>query len=108
MLRRSLASRACNRVAPDAVETEASVAADDDEDQAAAQDGQTSNDEGKKASGNAIKVTHDTPLGSKGDGADQLIKTFGIPRGGDDRALRAFRRVWPCCAPGVNSRMESI
>jgi hypothetical protein len=78
MLRRSLASRACNRVAPDAVETEASVAADDDEDQAAAQDGQTSNDEGKKASGNAIKVTHDTPLGSKRHGANQLIKTFGI------------------------------
>jgi hypothetical protein len=52
--------------------------ADDDDDQAAAQDGQTSDDDGEEASGNAIKVTHDTPLGSKRDGADQLIKTFGI------------------------------
>jgi hypothetical protein len=56
---------------------EASVA-DDDDDQAAAQNRQTSDDDGEEASGNAIKVTHDTPLGSKGDGADQLIKTFGI------------------------------
>ena len=52
--------------------------ADDDDDQAAAQEGQTSDDDGEEASGNAIKVTHDTPRGSKGDGADQLIKTFGI------------------------------
>lgn len=50
--------------------TEASVT-DDDDDQAAAQDGQTSDDDGKEASGNAIKVTHDTPLGSKGNGADE-------------------------------------
>jgi hypothetical protein len=57
--------------------SEASVT-DDDDDQAAAQDGQTSDDDGEEASGNAIKVTHDTPRGSKGDGADQLIKTFGI------------------------------
>ena len=56
---------------------EASVA-DGDDDQAAAQKGQSSDDDGKEASGNAIKVTHDTPLGSKGNGADQLIKTFGI------------------------------
>ena len=59
---------------------EASVT-DGDEDQAAAQDGQTSDNDSEEASGNTIKVTHDTPLGSKGDGADQLIKTFGIFRG---------------------------
>jgi hypothetical protein len=64
-------------VAPGVTEIEASEA-DDDDDQAAAQDGQTSDDDGEEASGNAIKVTHDTPRGSKGDGADQLIKTFGI------------------------------
>jgi hypothetical protein len=56
---------------------EASVT-DGNDDQTTAQDGQTSDDDGEEASGNAIKVTHDTPLGSKGDGADQLIKTFGI------------------------------
>jgi hypothetical protein len=56
---------------------EASVA-DGNDDQTTAQDGQTSDDDGEEASGNAIKVTHDTPLGSKGDRADQLIKTFGI------------------------------
>jgi hypothetical protein len=55
---------------------------DGDEDQAAAQDSQTSDNDSEEASGNAIKVTHDTPLGSKGDGVDQLIKTFGIFRGG--------------------------
>jgi hypothetical protein len=70
--------RACKRAAPDVVQMEASVSHGDD-DQAAAQDGQTSDDNGEEASGNAIKVTHDTPLGSKGNGADQLIKTFGIP-----------------------------
>jgi hypothetical protein len=64
-------------VAPGVAGIEASEA-DDDDDQAAAQDGQTSDDDGEEASGNAIKVTHDTPRGSKGDGADQLIKTFGI------------------------------
>ena len=64
-------------MAPGVTEIEASEA-DDDDDQAAAQDGQTSDDDGEEASGNAIKVTHDTPRGSKGDGADQLIKTFGI------------------------------
>lgn len=58
---------------------EASVT-DGDDDQAAAQDGQAADDDGEEASGNAIKVTHDTPLGSKRDGADQLIKTFGILR----------------------------
>jgi hypothetical protein len=51
---------------------------DGDDDQAAAQDGQASDDDSEEASGNAIKVTHDTALGSKPDGADQLIKTFGI------------------------------
>ena len=56
---------------------EASIT-DGDEDQAAAEHGQTADDDGEEASGYAIKVTHDTPLGSKGDGADQLIKTFGI------------------------------
>src|ERR1700679_3901497 len=40
------------------------------------------------------------PLASKGDGADQLIKTFGILPGADGRALRTSRRVWPCCALG--------
>jgi hypothetical protein len=64
-------------VAPGVTGIEASVA-DDDDDQAAAQNGQASDDDGEEASGNAIKVTHDIPLGSKGDGADQLIKTFGI------------------------------
>jgi hypothetical protein len=56
---------------------EASVTNRDD-DQAAAQHSQSADDDGEEASGNAIKVTHDTPLGTKGDGADQLIKTFGI------------------------------
>jgi hypothetical protein len=51
---------------------------DGDDDQTTAQDGQTSDDDSEETSGNAIKVTHDTPLGSKGNGADQLIKTFGI------------------------------
>ena len=59
------AAPACKRVAPDIIEIEASVP-DDDEDQAAAQDGQASDDDSEEASGNAIKVTHDTPLGSKG------------------------------------------
>ena len=80
-------SRACKRVAPGVTGMEASVA-DDDDDQAAAQDGQTSDDDGQEASGNAIKVTHDTPRGSKGDGADQLIKTFGIL--GRRRSARIF------------------
>jgi hypothetical protein len=44
---------------------EASVT-DGDEDQAAAQDGQTADDDSEEASGNAIKVTHDTPLVRKG------------------------------------------
>jgi hypothetical protein len=44
---------------------EASVA-DRDDDQASAQDGQPSDDDGEEASGNAIKATHDTPFGSKG------------------------------------------
>jgi hypothetical protein len=65
------------RPAPEIIEVEASVT-DSDDDQAATQDGQTSDDDSEEASGNAIKVTHDTPLGSNGDGADQLIKTFGI------------------------------
>jgi hypothetical protein len=69
--------RACKRAAPDVIEMEASEA-DDDDDQTTAQDGQTSDDDSEETSGNAIKVTHDTPLGSKGNGADQLIKTFGI------------------------------
>jgi hypothetical protein len=73
------AARSCKRVALGVIETKASETNDDD-DQAAAQDGQTSDDDSEEASGNAIKVTHDTPLGSKGNGADQLIKTFGIPR----------------------------
>jgi len=59
-------------------EIEASVT-DSDGNQAAAQDGQTSDHDSEKTSGNAIKATHDTPLASKRDGADQLIKTFGIP-----------------------------
>src|SRR3984885_10977605 len=90
---------------------EASVT-DGDDDQAAAQDGQASDDDSEEASGNAIKVTHDTALGSKPDGADQLIKTFGILgrhgfllHGG---ALRASRRVWPSCAPGANCRTRSV
>ena len=92
-------SRACKRVALGVTGIEASEA-DDDDDQAAAQDGQTSDDDGEEASGNAIKVTHDTPRGSKGDGADQLIKTFGIlgrRRSAriflQDRALHASRGV---------------
>jgi hypothetical protein len=88
------------------IEFEASVT-DGDENQAAAQDGQTSDDDSEETSGNAIKVTHDTPLASNGDGADQLIKTFGILKGGDGRALRASGRVWPCCAPETNSRTKS-
>jgi hypothetical protein len=59
------------------MQTEASVT-DRDDDQAPAQKGQTSDDDGEEASGNAIEVTHDTPVGSKGHVADQLIKTFGI------------------------------
>jgi hypothetical protein len=76
-LENPLASRSLQSGVPDAIGKEASVA-DGDDDQAAAQNGQSSDDDGKEASGNAIKVTHDTPPGSKGDGADQLIKTFGI------------------------------
>jgi hypothetical protein len=77
-------------VAPGVTGMEASET-DDDDDQAAAQDGQTSDDDGEEASGNAIKVTHDTPRGSKGDGADQLIKTFGILF---CRSPRRQRRSW--------------
>jgi hypothetical protein len=64
------AARACKRAALGVIETKASETNDDD-DQAAAQDGQTSDDDSEEASGNAIKVTHDTPLGSKRDGADE-------------------------------------
>ena len=77
------------------IEFEASVT-DGDENQAAAQDGQTSDDDSEETSGNAIKVTHDTPLASNGDGADQLIKTFGIPRGA--------AMVAPCARPEGSGR----
>jgi hypothetical protein len=107
------AARACKRVASDVIGTAASVT-DGDHDQAAAQDGQTSDNESEEASGNAIKVTHDTPLGSKGDGADQLIKTFGILKRRwperiflHGRALRMSRGAWPFCALGANCRTGS-
>ncbi len=66
---------------------------DGDDDQTTAQDGQTSDDDSEETSGNAIKVTHDTPLGSKGNGADQLIKTFGILRAARIFAPRRFARL---------------
>src|SRR5580692_9796993 len=76
------------------IEFEASVT-DGDENQAAAQDGQTSDDDSEETSGNAIKVTHDTPLASNGDGADQLIKTFGILK---------VATVAPCARPAGSGR----
>ena len=59
------------------IEIEASET-DGDDDEAAAQDGKTSDGYSEEASGNAIKATHGTLLGSKRHGADELIKTFGI------------------------------
>jgi hypothetical protein len=76
------------RQAFDVTGMEASVT-DGDDNQAAAQDGQPTEDDSKEAPGNAIKVTHDTPLGSKGDGAGELIKTFGIPR-----SFRSLESEW--------------
>jgi hypothetical protein len=90
---------------------------DDNDDQAAAEDGQTSDDDGEEASRNAIKVTHDTPLGSNGDGADQLIKTFGILRRRHSARFfapppRIARSRWrlPCCAElfhGIKPMLQS-
>jgi hypothetical protein len=83
-LENPLASRGLQTAAPGVIGMEPSVT-DGDDDQAAAQHGQSADDDGEEASRNAIKVTHDTPLGSKRDGADQLIKTFRILRGGGVR-----------------------
>jgi hypothetical protein len=87
-------------------EMEASVT-NDDNDQPSAQDGQTADDDGEEASGNAIEVTHDTPPGSTGDGADQLIKTFGIPEAAmfvtdfsHGRALRSPAGAWRAARRG--------
>jgi hypothetical protein len=79
---------------------EASVT-DGDDNQAAAEHGQTADDDGEEASGYAIKVTHDTPLGSKGHGADQLIKTFGIAQAASFGAFFLDEYAWRVCRRGL-------